>query len=187
MRIQPLKIAGSARIDLAPYGDARGYFMRTYDKASFAAAGLPTDWVQANESLSVAKGTLRGLHYQRPPHTETKLVRAVSGAVIDVFVDLRAGSPTFGQWDSVELSAGAKNMVVVPRGCAHGFCSLTENSLVSYLVDNAYNGAAEGGVRWDDPDLSIAWPITGAPIISDKDAAWPLLRDVAPIELGTWR
>jgi dTDP-4-dehydrorhamnose 3,5-epimerase len=187
VKIEHLKIAGSARIDLAPFQDVRGYFMRTYDMASFAAAGLPTNWVQGNESLSVAKGTLRGLHFQRPPHTEAKLVRAVAGAVLDVFVDLRKDSPTFGRWDCVELDAAARNMVLVPRGCAHGFCSLTENSLVNYLVDNAYNGAAEGGVRWNDPDLAIKWPLTGAPIISDKDAAWPLLRDVVPIDLGASR
>ena len=183
MKIAPLKIAGSFAIDLEARGDARGYFMRTYDEAIFAAHGLPTRWVQMNESLSANPGTIRGLHFQRPPHTETKLVRCTAGALLDVFVDLREGSPTYGQWDAVELSAARHNAVMVPRGCAHGFCSLLPDSIVNYMVDNAYTPGAEKGVRWNDPALGIKWPLNGEPTISRKDAAWPLFQDVDPVRL----
>lgn len=185
MKITPLKIPGSFSIALDARGDARGYFMRTFDEAIFAAHGLPTHWVQMNESLSAIPGTIRGLHFQRPPHTEAKLVRATAGALLDVFVDLRDGSPTFGQWDAVELSAERHNAVLVPRGCAHGFCTLKPDSVVNYMVDNAYAPAAEEGVLWSDPDLAIRWPVKGDPVISDKDSRWPQLRFVNPIQLKT--
>jgi dTDP-4-dehydrorhamnose 3,5-epimerase len=183
VKITPLKIKGSFEIELQARGDARGYFMRTYDEAIFAEHGLPTRWVQMNESRSENVGTIRGLHFQRPPHTETKLVRCTIGALLDVFVDLREGSPTYGQWDAVELVADRHNAVVVPRGCAHGFCSLKPGSTVNYMVDNFYTPAAEEGVRWNDPSIGIAWPLKGEPTISAKDAAWPLFTDVAPIRL----
>jgi dTDP-4-dehydrorhamnose 3,5-epimerase len=183
MKITPLKIPGSFAIALEARGDARGYFMRTYDEAVFAEHGLPTRWVQMNESRSAIAGTIRGLHFQRPPHTETKLVRCTAGALLDVFVDLREASPTYGQWDAVELVAERHNAVVVPRGCAHGFCSLAPDSVVNYMVDNFYTPGAEEGVRWNDTDLAIAWPLKGQPTISAKDAAWPDFRAVAPIRL----
>jgi len=183
MKITPLKIPGSFAIELQARGDARGYFMRTYDEAIFAEHGLPTRWVQMNESRSENVGTIRGLHFQRPPHTEAKLVRCTVGALVDVFVDLRAGSPTYGQWDAVELTAEHHNAVLVPRGCAHGFCTLLPSSTVNYMVDNFYTPSAEEGVRWSDPTVGIRWPLNGEPTISDKDAAWPLFRDVAPVEL----
>ena len=183
MKITPLKIPGSFAIELQARGDERGYFMRTYDEAIFAAHGLPTRWVQMNESRSEPAGTIRGLHFQRSPHTETKLVRCTTGALLDVFVDLRAGSPTYGQWDAVELVADRHNAVMVPRGCAHGFCSLLPSSTVNYMVDNFYTPGAEEGVRWNDPALAIAWPLKGEPTISAKDAVWPLFEDVKPISL----
>jgi dTDP-4-dehydrorhamnose 3,5-epimerase len=183
MKITPLKIPGSLSIELDARGDARGYFMRTFDEAIFAQHGLPTRWVQMNESLSAIPGTIRGLHFQRPPHTEAKLVRATAGRLLDVFVDVRAGSPTFGQWDAVELSAERHNAVLVPRGCAHGFCTIEPDSVVNYMVDNAYTPAAEHGVLWSDPDLAIRWPLKSEATISAKDAAWPRLRDVQPITL----
>jgi len=179
------RLAGVVEIELDPRSDPRGYFMRVFDADVFAAHNLPTRWVQGNESLSIPRNVIRGLHYQRPPHTEAKLVRAASGAVLDVFVDLRLGSPTFGQWDKVTLSAERHNMVLVPRGFAHGFCTLTENSTVIYMVDNAYAPTAEGGVRWDDPAIGIEWPLTAEPIISDKDRAWPGLAETAPIPVET--
>jgi dTDP-4-dehydrorhamnose 3,5-epimerase len=154
--------------------------MRWYDRETFARAGLPTDWVQGNESRS-ARNVVRGLHFQRPPHAETKLVRAVHGRVHDVFVDLRRGSPTFGQWDALELSDKSANAVLIPRGFAHGFCALSEEALVSYLVDHVYTPEAEGGLLWNDPALGIAWPIEGAPIVSEKDRAWPPLSKVGAI------
>ena len=183
MNITPLKIPGSVEVAFEARGDERGYFMRTFDEAIFAEHGLPTHWVQMNESLSVNVGTIRGLHFQRPPHTEAKLVRCTQGALLDVFLDLRHGSPTYGQWDSVELRADRRNAVLVPRGCAHGFCSLQANSVVNYMVDNFYTPSAEEGVRWDDPALRIRWRLEAQPTISAKDAAWPLFKDVPPVEL----
>ncbi len=180
MKIEPRRLAGTFEIALAPHADERGYFMRWYDAQAFARAGLPTAWVQANESAS-KRGVVRGLHFQRPPHAETKLVRAVQGAVFDVFVDLRRGSPTFGQWDSVELSAARHNAVLIPKGFAHGFCALSDAAVVSYLVDSAYAPQAEGGLAWDDPQLAIAWPLAGPAIVSAKDRGWPRLAALEPL------
>ena len=160
--------------------DVRGYFMRWYDEHAFGRAGLPTRWVQANESAST-RGVVRGLHFQRPPYAEAKLVRALAGEVYDVFVDLRRGSPTYGQWDAVTLSAEARNAVLVPRGFAHGFCCVSERAVVSYLVDNPYAPEAEGGLAWDDPALGIPWPVAGAAQLSAKDRAWPRLAAVEPL------
>jgi dTDP-4-dehydrorhamnose 3,5-epimerase len=180
MKIEPRRLAGTFGIALAPHADERGYFMRWYDAEAFARAGLPTAWVQANESAS-RRGVVRGLHFQRPPHAETKLVRAVQGAVFDVFVDLRRGSPTFGQWDSVELAAERHNAVLIPKGFAHGFCALSDTAVVSYLVDSPYAPQAEGGLAWDDPQLAIPWPLAGAAIVSAKDRAWPRLAALEPL------
>jgi dTDP-4-dehydrorhamnose 3,5-epimerase len=180
MKISPRRLAGTFEIALAPHADERGHFMRWYDEAAFAAAGLPTRWVQGNESLS-RRGVVRGLHFQRPPHAETKLVRAAAGAVYDVFVDLRAGSSTYGEWDAVELSSERHNAVLVPRGFAHGFCVLSESALVTYLVDAPYAPHAEGGLAWDDPQLAIAWPVEGEPVVSAKDRRWPRLAELEPL------
>jgi dTDP-4-dehydrorhamnose 3,5-epimerase len=179
MKLEPRRLAGAYEIRFEPRGDERGAFMRWYDRATFAAAGLPTEWVQGNESSS-RRNVVRGLHFQRPPHAETKLVRAVAGSVFDVFVDLRRGSPTYGQWDAVELSAERKNAVLIPRGFAHGFCARTD-AVVSYLVDNPYAPQAEGGLAWDDPTLAIAWPLEGEAILSARDRAWPRLDALEPL------
>ena len=173
MRIDPLKLPGTFEIHFEPRSDERGYFMRVYDEAIFRDAGLQTVWVQENQSRTLSKHTIRGMHFQRPPHSETKLVRAIAGIVLDVFVDLRKDSPTYGLWDAVELAAERHNAVYIPRGFAHGFCTLTEDCTVQYKVDNAYAPNAEGGLRWDDPTLAIAWP-TDSPHLSTKDAAHPL-------------
>lgn len=180
MRIAPRRLAGTFEIALEPRGDERGYFMRWYDREAFARAGLPVDWQQGNESASRAN-VVRGLHFQRPPHSETKLVRAIAGAVFDVFVDLRRGSATFGEWDAVELSREKHNAVLIPKGFAHGFCALTDGAVVSYLVDSAYAPASEGGLAWDDPGLAIPWPLTGAAVVSAKDRAWPRLAALEPL------
>jgi dTDP-4-dehydrorhamnose 3,5-epimerase len=180
VRISPLRLAGTHEIALEPREDGRGYFMRWFDRDAFAQAGLPVDWVQANESAS-RRNVVRGLHFQRAPHGEAKLVRATAGTVYDVFVDLRRGSKTYGRWDAVELSAKKRNAVLVPRGFAHGFCAVTEEAVVSYLVDCAYEPRAEGGLRWNDPALAIPWPLSGDAIVSAKDSAWPLLADVEPL------
>ena len=180
MRIEALRLPGTFLVTGSPLRDERGSFMRWYDREAFARAGLPVDWVQGNESSS-GRNVVRGLHFQRPPHSEAKLVRAVRGAVYDAFVDLRRGSPTFGAWDAVELSEEAANAVLIPRGFAHGFCVVSDQALVAYLVDNAYAPAAEGGVRWDDPALAIPWPLSGTPVVSAKDRRWPPLAQVEPL------
>jgi dTDP-4-dehydrorhamnose 3,5-epimerase len=173
MDIQPLKLAGTYEIVLKPRQDDRGYFMRVLDISSFAEFGLQTSWVQENESRCIHKHTVRGLHFQLPPHTETKLVRVVAGKILDVFVDLRRASPTFGQWEAVELSADNHKMAYIPRGFAHGYCSLTDESVVVYKVDAAYAPSFEGGLRWNDPTLGIQWPIR-EPVLSPRDATLPL-------------
>jgi dTDP-4-dehydrorhamnose 3,5-epimerase len=146
----------------------RGFFMRTYDVDIFRRAGLDRDWVQENHSRSEQKGIIRGLHLQLPPYSETKLVRCVVGRVLDVFVDLRKDSGTFGQWGSIELSAENKKMAFIPRGFAHGFCSLSGISEVVYKVDNFYSPEHEVGLIWNDPDIGIDWPFEN-PILSEKD------------------
>lgn len=183
MRITPLKLAGTFEVRFEPKGDHRGYFMRLYDRKLFAEHGLTTDWAQENQSLSTRKGTIRGLHYQLPPHAETKLVRSLLGTIWDVFVDLRAGSPTFGQWDAVELSPENYNAVYIPRGFAHGFCTLTDTCVITYKVDNFYAPDHESGVRWNDPDVGIEWPLDGEPVTSDRDQLQPWLKDTRPVEL----
>ncbi len=155
-------------IRLAPIRDERGFFMRSYDAAIFEKAGLHRPWLQENHSRSERRGIIRGLHFQFPPFAETKLVRCVRGAVLDVFVDLRAGSATFGQWDAVELSETNWKMAYIPRGFAHGFCTLTPESEVLYKVDNVYSREHEGGLLWSDPALGIDWPVQD-PILSEKD------------------
>ena len=169
MKFHSRKLEGVWEISPSPRLDSRGFFMRTFDQEVFREAGLSRRWVQENHSRSERKGILRGLHFQFPPHAETKLVRCIRGAVWDVFVDLRFDSPTFGQWDALELSETNKKMVFIPRGFAHGFCTLTDLSEVLYKVDNAYAPNAEGGLLWSDPELNITWPAE-APLLSEKDS-----------------
>lgn len=176
MKFTPLKIPGSFVIHGEPRRDHRGYFLRTFDEGLFSGAGLSTEFVQENQSRSLEKHTIRGLHFQAPPHAETKFIRVVKGALLDVFVDLRLGSPTYGCYEAVELSEENLNQLWVPRGCAHGFCTLTEDVVIVYKVDSAYHPQSEGGVRWNDSELGIPWP-TSSPILSEKDAKQPYLKD----------
>ena len=176
MQIEPLKIKGTYHIRFEPRKDERGHFMRIYDKQTFEQHGLQVNWLQENHVLSRQKGTLRGLHMQLPPYAETKLLRCVSGAVLDVFVDLREGSPTFGEWDSVKISAEAMDMVYVPRGFAHGYLCLKDNTEVSYRVDSVYHPQSERAIRWNDPQLAIEWDVKN-PIISEKDRNAPSFKD----------
>jgi dTDP-4-dehydrorhamnose 3,5-epimerase len=180
MKIAPRRLSGTFEITLQPHPDARGHFVRWYDRELLARAGCGVDWVQANESVSV-RHVLRGLHFQRPPHAETKLVRAVTGAIYDVFVDLRKGSATYGEWDAVELSDAAQNALFLPKGFAHGFYVRSERAVVSYMVDSPYAPQAEGGLAWNDPALAIPWPLEGEPILSPRDRAWPPLTRVEPL------
>lgn len=169
MEIKERKLKGVFEIQLKPILDSRGFFMRSFDFKEFDKFGLNRTWVQENHSLSEEKGIVRGLHFQLPPYSETKLVRCIKGAILDVFVDLRKDSPTFGQWDSIELSAENMKMIFIPRGFAHGFCTLTEVSEVYYKVDNYYNKESERGLMWNDKIVGINWP-TSNPILSEKDS-----------------
>lgn len=175
MQFTHRKLSGVVEVQLSPIRDERGFFMRAYDVGLFEQAGLHRQWMQENHSRSERRGIIRGLHFQFPPYAETKLVRCVRGAVLDVFVDLRAGSPTFGQWDSIELSEENKKLIFIPRGFAHGFCTLTDESEVLYKVDNVYNREHEGGLLWSDPGLAIDWPVE-TPLLSEKDARNMTLR-----------
>jgi dTDP-4-dehydrorhamnose 3,5-epimerase len=168
------------------FGDARGYFCETWSAPRLRASGLAFDFVQDNESLSAEKGTLRGLHYQAPPFAQTKLVRVARGAILDVAVDARRGSPTYGRWVAEEISAENGAQILVPRGYLHGFVTLTSDTLVIYKVDNVYDAASDGGVLWSDPDLGIGWGIAeGEATLSDKDRRAPAFRDwVSPFEYG---
>ncbi len=168
MIIKERRIKGVFEIQLDPYEDERGFFMRVYDTHIFEKHKIHRNWVQENHSLSVEKGVIRGMHFQLPPHSEVKLVRVINGKIYDVFIDLRKGSPTFGQWDSINLSADNKKMIYIPRGFAHGFCTLTENCEILYKMDNYYSLNSEGSIKWNDPNLEINWPINN-PIISEKD------------------
>lgn len=163
---------GARVIELEKRGDDRGFFARFFCEKEFAAEGLETHFVQINNSLSSKKGTLRGLHYQLPPSSEVKIVRAIRGALFDVIVDLRAGSPTFGKWFGAELSAENRMMMYVPRGFAHAFITLTDDTEALYLVSDFYAPECERGVRYNDPAIGIEWPLEPAEI-SEKDKAWP--------------
>lgn len=162
------------------FGDERGFFMETWNAVRYGELGLPDRFVQSNVSSS-AQGVLRGLHYQWP-NPQGKLVSVLEGEVYDVAVDIRRGSPTFGQWTAVVLSAQNKRQMWIPEGFAHGFAVLSERALLSYMCTNVYDKAADAGVRWDDPALGIDWPV-GNPSLSQKDAAAPLLAQVAHARL----
>ena len=170
MNINERKLKGVFEITLNPHEDERGFFMRTFDQSFFNESGINRNWVQENHSCSLRKNIIRGLHFQFPPFAETKLVRCIRGKVLDVFVDIRKGSDSFGQWDSIELSEDNYKMIMIPRGFAHGFCTLTERSEVLYKVDNFYNKESESGIIWNDNDLNIKWNVED-PILSEKDAA----------------
>lgn len=162
------KLRGTYIVVLKPFIDSRGFFMRTYDKKIFEEKNINMEWVQENHSRTEKKGTIRGLHFQMPPYCETKLIRCVKGSVLDVFVDVRLNSNTFGKWDSVVLSEENKKMAFIPKGFAHGFCSLTDVSEVVYKVDNIFKPENEIGIIWNDYDININWNIEN-PVLSEKD------------------
>jgi len=156
------------------HNDSRGFFLESYSAPLFAAAGIDCVFIQDNHSKSVSRGVLRGLHFQTPPFEQSKLVRVVRGSVFDVAVDLRRGSPTFGQWRGFELSERNFDMLFIPKGFAHGFCTLEENTEVIYKVDNPYSPANDTGIIWNDPDIGVDWPVN-VPVLSEKDKALPRL------------
>ena len=157
------------------FGDDRGYFFESWNKANYEAAGINCNWVQDNESRS-RFGVLRGLHYQAAPYTQAKLVRVILGSVLDVAVDIRKGSPTYLQWEAVELSEENKRQFYIPRGFAHGFVTLTDDVVFCYKVDNLYSKESDRSIRFDDPSIGVNWGVTD-PILSDKDLNAPNLCD----------
>ena len=170
-------LPGVVIIEPQVFGDKRGYFMETYAAAKFAALGINTVFVQDNQSFSSQKGILRGIHFQNAPYAQAKLVRVTRGAVMDVAVDLRKGSPTYMQWEAVELSEENKRMLYIPRGFGHGFRTLTDNVEFCYKVDNPYNKECDRGIRFDDPAIGVAWGEVARELLSEKDIHAPLLQD----------
>ena len=172
MKFSETKLKGAYIIDVEPKGDERGFFARAWCRKEFEEAGLDTRVAQVNMSFSKEKGTLRGMHWQMPPHAEVKLVRCIGGVLYDVIVDLRQDSPTFLQWIGVELSADNRRVLLVPEGFAHGFQTLVDDTEVYYQVSEFYAPEAERGARHDDPAFGITWPLP-VTTLSQKDANWP--------------
>ena len=180
MNVVATEIEGPLIVEPQVFGDARGWFVEQYNAERYRAAGIAADFVQDNESFS-AKGVVRGLHWQAAPHTQAKLVRVVRGAVWDVAVDIRKGSPTFGRHVAVTLTAGNRRQFYIPRGFAHGFIVLEDDTLFSYKCDRLYCPAADRGLRFDDPALGIVWPRVGVELnLSEKDRRHPVLADIEP-------
>ena len=168
------------------FGDQRGYFCETWSAARMAEQGLDLRFVQDNESLSAKAGTLRGLHYQAPPFAQAKLVRVALGAILDVAVDARRGSPTYGRWVAEQISAENGAQILIPHGFLHGFLTLTDDTLVIYKVDNVYDAGSDGGVRWNDPGIGVDWGVAEEGLtLSDKDRSAPFFHEwVSPFEYG---
>ena len=168
-------LPGAYTIDLAPAEDERGFFARTFCRREFEAHGLDGTFVQCNLSYNRTCGTLRGMHYQAPPHEEAKVVTCLRGAIFDVIIDLRPGSRTFRAWTAMELTERNRRMLYVPRGFAHGFQTLADDTEVFYLMSAFYDSESARGIRWDDPAFDIAWPETTRRIVSARDEAYPIL------------
>lgn len=173
MNLRPAGLAGSYLLAPRRIEDERGFFTRIWDEAWGAALGVELRNVQTNLSYNARRGTTRGLHWQVPPYSESKLLRCTRGAVFDVAVDVRPDSSTYGRWQGHVISAEARDLVFVPAGCAHGYQALEDHAEVSYQVSYPYVPGAERGIRWDDPAFGVAWPITDGVILSEKDRAWP--------------
>lgn len=176
MKFKETSLKDAVLIEPTRFGDARGYFARTFCAETFAREGLVSVYPQSNHSANAKAGTLRGLHFQRAPHAEVKLVRCVRGALYDVIVDLRPDSPTYRRWEGFELTEENGRILYVPEGFAHGLQTLVDDTHASYQVSHPYTPGAEGGVRFDDPAFAIRWPLPVS-VISDKDAAWPLMAE----------
>lgn len=180
MKVIETEIPGVLLVETDVFGDHRGYFTETYSKPKYEKLGITVDFVQDNMSFSAAEGTLRGLHWQNPPYAQSKLVSCTKGKVIDVAVDIRKGSPTFGKWVSCELSADNHRQFFIPQGFAHGFLTLTPDVEFRYKVDNVYDKASEGSIRYDDPTVAVDWGMLlngREPVLSDKDRISPVLED----------
>jgi dTDP-4-dehydrorhamnose 3,5-epimerase len=179
--ITPLAIPEVLLITPKRHGDARGWFAETWSSRTLAQAGVEAAFVQDNQAFNARKGTLRGLHFQQAPHPQAKLVRVLRGAIYDVAVDIRKGSPTYGRWVAAELTAEGGEQLFVPRGFAHAYCTITDDCELAYKVDDLYAPKTEGGIIWSDPDLLIPWPLDGDPVLSEKDKLLPRLRDLGDI------
>lgn len=176
--VESLAIPDVLLLTPARFGDRRGFFSETYNNERFRSAGVTADFIQDNHSYSAPAGTVRGLHFQAPPFAQAKLVRVVRGAIVDVAVDVRKGSPTYGQWVKAELSAENGVQIFVPRGFLHGFATLQPDTEIQYKVDAPYSKTHDGAVRWDDPDLAIDWGIgPSTATLSEKDASAQCFRD----------
>ena len=176
MKFTNTELDGVVVIEPAVFGDHRGFFMESWSQRALEDAGFFYNFVQDNHSSSSAKGTLRGIHFQRGEKAQAKLVRCVKGSVLDIAVDLRPSSPTYKKWVAVELSAENKKQLLIPRGFGHGFVTLTDEVEFLYKADNYYAPEADGGIRWNDPELAVEWGVA-EPILSQKDANAPLLKD----------
>lgn len=176
MNVYETSLPGVKVIEPTVHGDHRGWFMETYSLEKFEKIGISHNFVQDNQSFSSIKGTLRGLHYQLEPKAQTKLVRCSRGAIYDVAVDIRIGSPTFGKWFGIELSAENKKQLFIPKGFAHGFMTLSNHVEVQYKVDELYAPDCDRGILWNDPAIGIVWPLHITPILSEKDKIAPLLE-----------
>ncbi|MEP2827785.1 MULTISPECIES: dTDP-4-dehydrorhamnose 3,5-epimerase [Alphaproteobacteria] len=177
MEITETKLSGVKLLKPRRFGDHRGFFAETYSRRVYTEMGVDDEFIQDNHSLSAAVGTVRGLHFQAPPHAQAKLVRCGRGAVFDMAVDIRRGSPTYGQWAGYELSAENGAQLYIPVGFAHGFATLVPDSEIIYKCSDYYAPETEGALLWDDPDIGIEWPVTGEAVLSEKDAIAPLLAD----------
>ncbi|GAA0310715.1 dTDP-4-dehydrorhamnose 3,5-epimerase [Gracilibacillus halotolerans] len=177
MSILETYLEGVFIIEPKVYGDHRGWFMETYNESSFREESLNINFLQDNHSFSAVKGTLRGLHYQKNPKAQTKLVRCTKGAIYDVAVDIRKGSKTYGSWYGIELSAENKKQILIPKGFAHGFLTLTDNVEVQYKVDEFYSPEDDRSILWNDPEIGVDWPTNIEPILSDKDINAPKIKD----------
>jgi len=184
MKVIETALPGVLILEPKVFGDSRGFFYESYNKASYREAGITSDFIQSNVSRS-AKGVLRGLHYQWP-NPQGKLVSVLEGEVYDVAVDVRRGSPTFGQWAGVMLSADNHRHFWIPEGFAHGFCVLSDFATFTYQCTALYDAAADAGIRWNDAAVGIDWPLSD-PLLSDKDAKAPLLADVASDRLPVFK
>lgn len=173
MELTETSLPGAYVIDLEPIEDARGFFARAWSARELSSVGLESRIAECSMSFNRRRGTLRGMHFQRPPHAEVKLIRCIKGALYDVIIDLRTDSPTFRQWLGIELNEENRRMLYVPRGFAHGFQTLADGTEVFYMISDVHVPEAAGGVRWNDPSFGIDWPVAEPAEISDKDRNWP--------------
>lgn len=176
MNVIKTELPGVVILEPQVFGDARGWFMESWSKKKMETIGISVDFVQDNHSFSAEKGTLRGLHYQLNPMAQAKMLRVSRGAIFDVAVDIRRGSPTYAKWVGVELSAENYRQLFIPRGFAHGFITLTDDVEVQYKADNFYSPDCDGNIRWNDPEIGVVWPISPR-VLSDKDSSAPLLSE----------